>query len=529
MAAKYSTNIKSFIASSLIDNVSLAQLNEWGTGVVTAEGDKVFYLQNKYIAKNAGTTGANPPVHVSGTVSDGGVSWIWIESLNENELFKRNVFVFIGKDTEWDDENLPDTPILEDGNESTIINDIITLKRISSSNFKLGAARHDWTSGEIYSQYDNTKNPLATIGNTAYTQPFYVFTDDNQIYKCINNNDDAVSTIKPTSTSTLPFSTADGYVWKYMGTLLTGFEYFLNDHYIPVMYLLTDTGDAQWDVQQAAIPGSISTFNILTQTGSFTTTVVTTVVGGTPTTPAEAYAVKSGNTIKQVLVQGTAQGAGYDLTSEVHAILKSTGKAGSGAEITAITVSNGVITDIDFTVGSNYTDGAIVVLYDPTNTPTTDAEITVTVAPNNTIGQINIVDGGSGYSDDVYGYIIPGTAGAIAKAVFAPKNGHGHNIVTELGANAAIINVQLIDVDDYFLTGNDHAFRQIGLITDVLEKTTLNTAYNTLYIGPNHTSYGDNILNEIDPTSGYILYLNNIVKVVRNIGQVEDIKIILTF
>ena len=44
-------------------------------------------------------------------------------------------------------------------------------------------------------------------------------TDDFNVYKCLDNNSDAASTVKPTGTSTSILSTGDGYKWKYMYTL----------------------------------------------------------------------------------------------------------------------------------------------------------------------------------------------------------------------------------------------------------------------------------------------------------------------
>lgn len=45
---------------------------------------------------------------------------------------------------------------------------------------------------------------------------FYVMTDEYNVYLCLDNNNNANSTIKPTSISTDPFKLSDGYVWKYV-------------------------------------------------------------------------------------------------------------------------------------------------------------------------------------------------------------------------------------------------------------------------------------------------------------------------
>lgn len=48
---------------------------------------------------------------------------------------------------------------------------------------------------------------------------FYVLTNERNVYKCLDNNGGAPSTIKPFSTSNVPFTTSDGYKWKYMYTI----------------------------------------------------------------------------------------------------------------------------------------------------------------------------------------------------------------------------------------------------------------------------------------------------------------------
>lgn len=64
---------------------------------------------------------------------------------------------------------------------------------------------------------------------------FYVMTDDYNIYKCLDNNNDALSTVKPTDVAVNPFTLADGYKWKYMASIQPGKRNkFLTEDYIPV-------------------------------------------------------------------------------------------------------------------------------------------------------------------------------------------------------------------------------------------------------------------------------------------------------
>jgi len=61
----------------------------WETGQVIS-GAGVYRLgttSQQYVSAGGGTCGATPPTHTSGTVSDGGVSWTWIDS-GDRTLFQ---------------------------------------------------------------------------------------------------------------------------------------------------------------------------------------------------------------------------------------------------------------------------------------------------------------------------------------------------------------------------------------------------------------------------------------------------------
>lgn len=532
MAAKFTPKIRNFVASSLIDNVSFNQIFEWLPSTAYIEGDTVYYGNNKYIAKETGTSGSTAPTHVNGTDSDGGISWIWVEYLSTNQMFKRNLFVAIGKKTQWDDELVPDDAEVHDINDFDVIQNIISLKRVAGNNFRLAIKRYDWASGTVYSQYDDLKDPLAIDGPDSYEHPFYIFTEDNNIYKCINNNNGGASTFMPSDIGTSMNTLADGYVWKYMGSLDADAVYFLTKDFVPVRYKVVDDGSGQWNVQAAAAKQSLSTFRVLKKTGTFPGDMVVTVTGGTPLVAAQAYAIKNSidNTLRQILVNPAFCGTGYNMSSKVYATVQRSGVTGTGGTVGAITVTNGVITNITVgNAGSGYTSGATLLLHDPTNTPGTEAVVSVVITPGNTLQEFTITNGGTGYSADVMGFIVAGAAAAVGEAVFAPKEGHGYNIVTELCANTVIINTRLSEETDYLSIGESNAFRQVSLVTDVVDKTTGKPAYGQFYLGPAHNSYGSLVLNNIDANKGYVLYVNNLKKVIRDDGQEEDIKIAITF
>lgn len=530
MSAKFTSKIRPFSAASLIDSIKLQDLPEWTTLTLYSEGTLVVYESNKYACKSTGTSGVNPPVHLSGSASDGSLEWIWVDSINVNQFFKRNMFVFIGKNDEWDDENTPDEVSVTDSADGETLDNIIVMKRITQDNCRLAVKRYDWLSGQVYSPYSDELDPLATTGPTLYPHPFFVYTEDSNLYKCIDNNNGAVSTIKPVGVSPSVITLADGYVWKYMGSLEASDVYFLTRDFIPVKYKTFNDTSPQWTVQQAATKNSISSFNIISQKGAFgSNAVVSVVTTDTPSVTCEAHVSRNlDDSLKQIIVD--VPGAGY--FSKPEAIVKNAGTAGSGATVASVTVVAGEVTAVALgNAGTGYTGGAICIIVDEGGTPTTDATISVVISPSNTVSEINVTDGGAGYSNSANcrGYIVPGSAGAVASAVMAPKDGHGSNIVTELCANTVIVNTRLDEASGYLLTGVDSDFRQVGLLSEATVFGSSVIADSIYYIGPSHPEYSNATLNRINRRSGTLLYVTNIKKVLRSDGQEEDIKIAITF
>ena len=70
---------------------------------------------------------------------------------------------------------------------------------------------------------------------------FYVVTDEYNVYKCLDNNNNTPSTYKPTGTQLDPIKTLDGYVWKFMYSIPINLRNkFFTDEYVPVVTALTN-------------------------------------------------------------------------------------------------------------------------------------------------------------------------------------------------------------------------------------------------------------------------------------------------
>jgi hypothetical protein len=95
---------------------------------------------------------------------------------------------------------------------------------------------------------------------------FYVVTDDFNVYKCLDNNNNSVSTVKPSGSSIESIITSDGYRWKFMYNIpLNLRNKFLTDDYIPVISALTN---------QFYSNGSLNAVNITNKGSGYTSATI---------------------------------------------------------------------------------------------------------------------------------------------------------------------------------------------------------------------------------------------------------------
>jgi len=216
------------------------------------------------------------------------------------------MYLFVGKNTAFPNDNVPPTPINSTANiEYTPWRDMYGVKRIQSADVTHAVPRYDWTSGTVYIAYDDTDVNILT-------ENFYVLTEDYNVYKCLFNNGGAASTTKPTGTSTSRFTTADGYVWKFMYTVSTAKALkFLTSDYMPVQTLASDDGTTQWSVQSAAVDGSIEIVRVISGGSGYGVAPSVTITGDG--TGATANATISGGAVTAVTI--TNAGSGYTKAS----------------------------------------------------------------------------------------------------------------------------------------------------------------------------------------------------------------------
>jgi hypothetical protein len=391
---------------------------------------------------------------------------------NENDFF----YFFVGRTTEWDDEESPELPVDSTRYANTSSRNMLFVKRIQSSDTVLMIPRINWASGTVYDQYDDKYGELdpddevytANSGAASLKDAeFYVLTDDDHVYKCIFNDGNSQSTTKPTGTSTSAIETADGYIWKFMFKVEASDKTkFLTPEFIPVRKI-AGSGDPAFDVN-----GRIDTITI-TNTGSSYETAPTVIINGDGTGAVATATVSGAGVLTNISL--TNPGEGYSF-----AYITFSGGGGSGAAASVTlgatesgtaqqNVENaaipGTIDRIEILSGGiDYVEGdaSIAIIGDGSG-----AEATLEIDPDDgAILSITITNRGTGYTfADI---TIDGAEGSGASllAVISPRAGHGANAQKELFATNVGFSVNLTnDTADLFLN-ND--FRQIGLVKNPL-------------------------------------------------------------
>lgn len=154
-----------------------------------------------------------------------------------------NLWLFFARSDDWGG-GLPPDPTDNQDAAFDIYDQMLGLKKINASNIRGVIRNNTWQSGTIYDIYRNdygtevSNNQYISGLNfevKLYETNYYVVTSEFKVYKCLNNNNATASTEEPTSTSSAPFTTTDGYVWKYMYSVsASDFEKFKTDDYIPI-------------------------------------------------------------------------------------------------------------------------------------------------------------------------------------------------------------------------------------------------------------------------------------------------------
>tara|TARA_A100001388_G_scaffold277684_1_gene270716 strand:+ start:52 stop:1509 length:1458 start_codon:yes stop_codon:yes gene_type:complete len=432
-------------------------------------------------------------------------------------------------------DSTPITPADSVQQEYDTFDDLLAVKRITSSDVSFAAPRINWTSGTVYDYYRHDYGNRITGGTSIqsansgatnlYDANFYVMNSNFQVYKCLDNNNNGQSTIEPTGENTLILETSDNYKWKYMYTLSASAQAnFLSTDFMGVSSNST--------VTNAAVDGAINIVKIKTPgTGGTNGTYTNIPMRGDGSNGQVSITIASGSV---TAVSVTNAGTGYSYANiRVSDINVAGGGSLTGAELDCIIEPKGghgfdpfeelgaffVILNTSFEGAETANSGdftttndfrRVCLIRDPKSAGSaatvTTLRATRAVRFSGTPGTFQVDE-----------KITQTNTGAVGKVVqFDSANKilfYTQTRYSDEGVDANGNKILFSGTD----TINGATSSATGIPTGVTETV------NNVSLVSGHS------LPEIDEDSGDVMYIENRAPVARSVDQTENVKLIIEF
>ena len=426
------------------------------------------------------------------------------ESINEtaNSVY----YVFAGTHLTYPsgDSTIPDQTNSVDGTLYDPYDEMVFGKRVSANDVCGMVPRYNWTSNTLYSAYRSDEDLT--------DKEFYVVVEEAafNVFKCLDNNGNAASMYAPalaqTSANDEFYSTADGYVWKYMYSVdTTTFNKFATATLMPVVANTAVTGNA--------VSGAIDVIAVSYRGSNYNTFLANTftaadiaIGGDTKKFNLANYASASNNFYKDsflYITTGTGYGQGRKIVDYVVIGNDKTITLESAFDVLPDSSSVYEITPYVLITG----DGSNAV-----------ARALVDTSVANTISGIEIVSRGASYTYAVA--TIQGNTGGVSNAavlnvVLGPKGGHGSNPEYELGCRSLCISTTFANTEGNTIpVTND--YRSVGLLKDPLYRSveiTVSSPTGSFEIGEIVSQANTNATGEVADLEGTLLTLTNVAGV----------------
>jgi hypothetical protein len=430
---------------------------------------------------------------------------------------------------------IPLTPADNNNTMSISYDDLLAVKRISSTDIAFVAPRRNWTTGTTYDIYRHDYGDRITGTTTQqsansgvfnlFDANFYAMNSSRNVYKCLDNNNNTASTVEPTGTNASTIlSTADGYKWKYMYTLSASEQ----SNFLSTDFMAVSTNSS---VSSNAVDGAIDIVKIKTAgSGGADGTHTNIPIRGDGTGGVVSVVVTSGAV---TAVNVTSAGTGYTFGTISNAQIVSAGATNLvGAELDVIIPPKGghgfnavqelgaffVMTNVSLegTESANSGDVSVAndfrrvcLIRDPQSGGSAASAVTLRATK---AVQLTGVSG----SFNVDEKITQASTGAVG-------------IVVEWDStNSLLYYVQTRHNDEGVdANGNQTAFSGTNVITGAggASGTPVSTSgtVNNVVIASGYS------VPEIDHDSGDVLYVENRAPITRAADQTENIKLIIEF
>jgi hypothetical protein len=215
----------------------------WESSKVVFAGE--FYRVNNgnggfryYIVGISGTTGTSAPTHTDGTAFNGSAQLTFVNVTDGNGSGASAVATVL-------DGKVIDIELTTRGSGYTTTPSVIIAGGGGSGS--IGAAVLT-ISIDGAQKLEDTK--------------FYVVTDEFNVYKCLDNNNGAISGFKPIGTTVDPVTFPDGYMWKFLYNIPIALRTkFLTDEYMPVINALRNQFYSNGTIQTVRVDQAGTGYN----------------------------------------------------------------------------------------------------------------------------------------------------------------------------------------------------------------------------------------------------------------------------
>ena len=260
---------------------------------------------------------------------------------------------------------------------------------------------------------------------------FYVVTDEFNVYKCLDNNLNAPSIVKPTGTTVDPVFLSDGYMWKFLYNIPIALRNkFLTNQYIPVVTALRNQFYSNGSLQTVRIDQAGSGYtsgSIVVQGDGYATSEQIYLTGYTLENGGTSY-----NDPVTVTVDPPVSGASQ---WQANTLVLVGQNIQSGNNVYTVAISGTTSSVAPVHRHNTVANGTSALRYMGT-VPTAIAETTGGVITNITfygmLRDVQMLGGGSGYTS-------PPTVN------FAGGDGTGSSASAVINQNGAVVKVVITD------------------------------------------------------------------------------------
>ena len=455
---------------------------------------------------------------VTDTLKKQMAKYLFDEAINTSD--STEYYIGIGKTDTYDSSDTTATPLRHTFDDRITRGNFESVKKVAATSFVV--TRYTWASGTTYSSWNDKQVGVGT-------NPYYVLTEDNEVYICLQQSKDNTtgaanpSTVKPSFTDagvseTQAFETSDGYRWKLLYAVSAGnASNFLTSGFLPVELVTVDSGSAnafqlqQLNIQNTPTPGQIIGVEVVSGGSGYTGAPTLTFRGNGSGATATAT-VASGQIVKvEMDNESGGLGSGYDYAS--------ISQSGGGSTNATLRPIIGPRDGFGKDPRDDLKSSSIMFNSKPSGTETGTFNI------SNDFRQISLVKGlsltDSASPGGTFGENSTKVNRKLTITTTITSSGFAVDEKITGGTSGVTAFIDEVDSGD----GNIIRFHQ--------NEKTNNGAFTdgetiTGSLGGSGVIDSGDLFSTVDIYSGDLLYIENRARIVRSESQTEDIKVIIT-